>query len=78
MAKIKKDFNKVLQAKPTDAKVKKVAEEIHTTKPVGRKNKKFNVILPMHLYEKLKDRSDRRGVSMKNIIVEALWDKLED
>jgi hypothetical protein len=78
MAKFKKDFNKVLQAKPTDATVKKVAEEIHTTKPLGRKNKKFNVILPMNLYEKLKDRSDRRGVSMKNIIVEALWDKLED
>lgn len=78
MAKIKKDFNKVLQAKPSNAKVKKVAEEIHTAKPAGRKNKKFNVILPMNLYEKLKDRSDRRGVSMKNIIVEALWDKLED
>lgn len=78
MAKIKKDFNKVLQAKPTDAQVKKVAEEIHATKPIGRKNKKFNVILPMNLYDKLKDRSDRRGVSMKNIIVEALWDKLED
>ena len=78
MAKIKKDFNKVLQAKPSNATVKKVAEEIHTTKPNRRNNKKFNVILPMNLYEKLKDRSDRRGVSMKNIIVEALWDKLED
>lgn len=84
MAKKKRDFNTAFSSTPTpkkldDEKIKAIADEVHEPKKARSSQvelKKFNIRIPVNLYERLLETSKKRGVTMKAIVVDALWDKL--